>query len=172
MMKRQPTIPAFLAALLLALAGLPAVATAADVEVPELEDLEQDARIMRKREMPMMLVFSAQFCEYCRLVESDFLEPMILSGEYEDRILIRETTTDGHGLIHDLDGETITPDDLADRYNAWMTPVVVFIDAEGEEVAERVVGMTNYDFYGGFLDKGIDRAVACVKGEIDAPECR
>ena len=151
--------------------GFTASTLAADVEVPRLKNLETDAEIMKEKRIPMMLVFSATFCEYCRLVESDFLKPMILSGEYEDRVLIREAITDGYGMVRDFDGEMITAEQLADRYKAWMTPVVVFINSEGEEVAERVVGMTNYDFYGGFLDKGIDRALDCVRGKIDAPEC-
>ena len=49
--------------------------------------------------------------------------------------------------------------DLAQRYGAPMTPTVIFVNPEGHELSLRLIGMTTVDFYGGYLDQGIDQSL-------------
>ena len=37
-----------------------------------------------------------------------------------------------------------------------MTPTLLFVDSQGRELAERMVGVTTLEFYGGYLDQAID----------------
>ena len=50
-----------------------------------------------------------------------------------------------------------------------MTPTLLFVDGSGQELTERMVGVTTLDFYGGYLDLALDRARANLSNR---PECR
>jgi hypothetical protein len=39
-----------------------------------------------------------------------------------------------------------------------LTPTLLFLDADGNEISERLVGIWSEDFYGGFIDNRIDQA--------------
>ncbi len=52
-------------------------------EVPESGDLAADGRLARSLGVPLLVVFSAEHCGYCELLEAEILRPMILSGEGE-----------------------------------------------------------------------------------------
>ena len=77
--------------------------------------------------------------------------------------LIREFDIYSSGKIIDFNGDPIDADQLAQRYNASLMPTVVFVDSDGREMAERLVGVTTVDFYGGDLDDRIDVALGRVR---------
>ncbi len=127
--------------------------------IPEARDLQALARIAARRRLPILLAFMSEDCPYCRRVESEFLEPMRISGEYDDKVLMVKVPLDGEGLLRDFDGDRVTPRSLADRYGVDMVPTLVLVDPQGREIAERLVGLTTPDFYGGYLDAAIDTAL-------------
>ena len=57
------------------------------VAVPDAADLAGTGALSRARQLPIMLVFSADDCPYCRLLEEEFLKPMLISGEYDDKVI-------------------------------------------------------------------------------------
>ena len=69
-------------ALLLLMAG----ALLAEVRVPVAKNLQQEGSQAQQRQLPILLAFSADDCSYCELLEEDFLQPMLLGGEYQDRV--------------------------------------------------------------------------------------
>ena len=48
----------------------------------------------RNGHMPILLVVSQEDCPYCELLKREILEPMLVSGEYDGRVLIRELLID------------------------------------------------------------------------------
>ena len=139
---------------LLLLTALPARA----VEVPVTTNLQADAQLAAERRIPLMLVVAADYCSFCKLLSEEFLKPMLLSGDYTDKVLIRELRIDDDDAIRDFDGSRIAPDALALRYRASLTPTLLFLDAQGREVARRLVGVGTLDFYGEEIDQTILRA--------------
>ena len=144
---------------LLLLATLPARA----VEVPVTTDLQADARQAAERRVPLMLVVAADYCSFCKLLAEEFLKPMLLSGDYTDKVLIRELRIDDDDTIRDFDGAEISPDTIALRYRASLTPTLLFLDAQGREVAQRLVGVGTLDFYGEEIDQAILRALQGIR---------
>lgn len=131
--------------------------------VEESRNLEADARLAQAHTLPILLSFSSEHCGYCALLEEDFLKPMLISGDYQDKILIRKIIIDsGHNLV-DFDGATVGSDQLASRYRVKVVPTVLFVDARGQELAERMVGINTPEFYGGYLDQNIDTALSRVR---------
>jgi thioredoxin-related protein len=138
-------------------AGLPEVAVASD--------LRADARSAETRGLPLLLAFSSSYCGYCEQVEESFLVPMLLSGYDEHRILIRKVLVDSGSSLRDFDGKSVEGAQLASRYQVRMVPTLLFVDAQGRELAERLVGLTTIDFYGGYLENSIEAAEEGLRGE-------
>lgn len=83
---------------------------------------------------------------------------MLRSGDYTQRVIILEIHSDNYAQLRDFDGQMITTEALARRYRASFAPTVVFLDYQGKELVERLIGITTRDFYGGFLDEAIEQA--------------
>ncbi len=159
-MKRPLYKPAvFGCALLWLLAG----SLQAEVRVPVAHDLQQEGRQAQSRQLPIMLTFSADDCSYCELLEEDFLQPMLLSGEYGDRAIIRKLILDDGSSVSDFSGRDIEATRLSDQYRVFVTPTILFIDGEGRELAERIVGINTPELFGGYLDACIDTALASIR---------
>lgn len=127
----------------------------AEVTVPPVDDLAVEGRHARETGLPLLILFYAEDCGYCRVVEDDFLEPMIISGDYTDRVLIRRLRLDSLRPIGDFDGSRVPPDEVATRYGVRVTPTLVFVDADGRRLAENLVGLMTMDYYGGYIDERI-----------------
>ena len=131
-------------------------------EVQTVQSLEQTMQEAAERGLPLMLAFSSRSCGYCDQLEEDFLVPMLVSGDYEDRVLIRKLNIDAGVMVEDLQGRITPAQRIADHYDVDMTPTLLFLGPDGEELADRLVGVMIPDFYGGYIDRGIAAANAAL----------
>jgi thioredoxin-related protein len=129
------------------------------VKVREPTDLQAVAQEARQRQLPILIMFSRDGCPYCDVVREEFLKPMLRSGDYTDRVIMLEIHSDSYAPIRDFNGQMVNPDALAHRYRAGFAPTVVFLNHQGKELAERLIGITTRDFYGGFLDEAIEESL-------------
>ena len=147
----------------------------AEVRVPVAQDLQQEGQQAQSRQLPIMLTFSADDCNYCELLEEDFLQPILLSGEYGDRVIIRKLILDDGSSVSDFSGRDIEATQLSDQYRVFVTPTILFVDGEGRELAERMVGINTPEMFGGYLDTCIDTARASIRNPAalaTLPGCR
>ena len=135
-----------------------ALAANAPVDVPLGEDLRADARQSARHDRPIVLVFSARNCSYCELLESSILRPSLLGGYYDGQIIMRKLMLDSHLPIRDFDGDQRAPSAISRRYQVYVTPTVLFVDAQGRELAPRLVGINTVEMYGGYFDDAIQEA--------------
>ena len=142
---------------------LAAAALQADVEVPVATDLQQDGQRALEQQLPVMLVFSAITCSHCDELEEEFIRPMILGGEYTDRILIRKLVLDNGSSLTDFSGQRRPVGDFASSYGVYVTPTILFVDHTGRQLAERMVGINTIEMYGGYLDQCIDTALMHIR---------
>lgn len=129
-----------------------------EVSVPMADNLHKDTITAVEKKIPVLLVFSAEDCPFCVTVEEEFLKPMMISGDYTDRIMIRKVMLDGHPDAVSFDGEELDVSLMAAQYTVFATPTLVFVDNQGNEIAERLIGVNTLDYYGAYLDKSIDQA--------------
>ncbi|HBR96654.1 MAG TPA: hypothetical protein DD979_04660 [Gammaproteobacteria bacterium] len=157
-------LPTFLilCAWALGLFSAPLLADGIRTRVQEADDLRLDARHMVRQRAPMVLEFAAEYCTYCEQIEDEVFEPMILSGDYRETIVLRKISIDGTRLLRDFSGAIVTREDFADRYRVSLTPTVLFLDAEGREIAPRMTGVPLIDFYAQYLDRHIHQARASI----------
>ncbi len=125
-----------------------------------IADLRSEAQVLRSQNLILVLEFSSEYCGYCRKLESQFLLPMQRNAAYDDKILIRTISLDAYETVVDLEGRTVSASEFASRYGVSLTPTLLFLNAEGIEMSERLVGIWSEDFYGGFIDNRIDEARA------------
>lgn len=123
--------------------------------VKDLRVLEQQAA---SAELPVLLLFTAQDCEYCEAIRSFYLEPMIRSAKYEASILFRQLYIDDYSYLRDKNGELIGGDQIALKYDVELTPTILFLDADGNELAERIVGLSGADYFDKLLNTHISLA--------------
>jgi thioredoxin-related protein len=127
-------------------------------EVPLLHNLESAITEINQGCRPLLLEFSAEYCEYCSLLEENILKPIRRNRDYDKRVVMRKVMLGDNTLVNDFDGKSSSADKLARRYNIMVTPTLIFVDTQGKELAERMVGVTTLDFYGGYLDDALDLA--------------
>ena len=123
-------------------------------EVADFESLSQEAKAKRK---VIMLEMSATYCGYCRTLEEEIIKPMLRSGDYEDNVLIRKMEIDSHAPIKGLKGDKTSPAQIANRMDVFVTPTLIFLDSEGNEVSERILGVNSLDFYGAYVDSALEQ---------------
>ena len=141
---------------LLAAEVLPAKVSPAKIAIATATDLRQDALVARQMSAPIMLYFSDPACGYCRKLEKEIFLPMLRSGDYQDRVLLRKISWLSRGLLNDFDGSKRELHAIAERYNVQVTPTMIFVDEDGVEIAKRILGYNGPDFFWFYLDRAID----------------
>lgn len=129
-------------------------------QVLDLAALGAEARSSRRA---ILLMFSQDDCPYCAIMEANYLRPMLMSGEYDDKVIIRKVKIDDFETLIDFDGRRIEPDHLTGRYRAWVTPTLVFLNSDGEEMAPKLVGIGTEGFFAGEIDQAINVALTRVR---------
>ena len=143
--------------------------------IPVAHDLKAVGTLARQRQLPVLLEFAATTCGYCHTLESNVLNPMVRSGDYTHKVIMRKVVIDDDAPLRDFDGKTISATDLAKRYGVFVTPTVVLVDGRGMRLTREIVGVSSVDFYGYYLDQAIDgslrhlRRAAAVKASVKAP---
>ncbi len=122
------------------------------VEIPNVEDLQALGRQARAENKVIFLEMSASYCGYCRTLEDHIIKPMILSGDYDDYVLIRKLDIDRFYPMKDFDGSMTNPSKFAFDTNASLTPTLLFLDSRGDEVSPRIVGVNTLELYGEYVD--------------------
>ena len=110
------------------------------------------------RQIPVMLYVARTGCTFCYRFEEDILDPLIKSGVYTDKIIIRKLMLDSAEPVENFRGERVTPKELLSAYSVTVTPTLLFLDTHGNELVPRIVGYQKNDFYGQFLEQSINKA--------------
>lgn len=143
----------FSAALACVLPAAWAHATATALPVPT--SLPQAARRAQAKGEPLVLLISLPGCVYCELVRRSYLLPAQRDGNlqaWQLNITDRQTQLMGFDNL---------PTTAAAQTNAWkatFTPTVLFLGGQGQELAERLVGIAVPDFYGAYLEQRLATA--------------
>jgi thioredoxin-related protein len=148
------------------LVGLFAVtANAAEIQLQEANDLQADAARAGEDKLPILVLFSSSYCGYCTIVREDFLKPMLISGDYDDKVIMRVVNIDSTEGLRDFEGREVDAEAFADRRGVFVTPTVKFFGPDGNETTSDLVGLSTVDYYGGFLDTAIEESLVHLRGD-------
>ncbi len=125
----------------------------------ELNNLQQLAQTSKQTGLPIMLMFGAEWCEYCQELVEQVFGPMAMGKNYDNKVvLMRHVGVDEQDPIPGFDGQLIQKSKWAYQLDADLTPTVLFLNSQGREVAPRIVGITNTHLYAGVIHRNLNIA--------------
>ncbi len=127
--------------------------------LPHAMNFQDDGKALNERQIILVLV-SQNGCSYCEQITEQFLNPMYSGGLYQQKVLFRELNMDQSDSITDFDGLAISPRQFARRYQASLTPTLLFLGPSGQRLVSNLIGINTIEFYGYYLDQAIDQAIA------------
>jgi thioredoxin-related protein len=127
--------------------------------IPELNSFEDVAKTARERGVPILVEFSTPWCRYCEALEQQVLKPLIRNGKHKNRIIVKKLEVNSYSSIDGFDGRQYRTDQISRMYDVDLYPTLVFFNANGEEISQRIVGITVLEYVAGELEKAIDAAV-------------
>ncbi len=131
--------------------------------LPQAADLKRLGDRAGERGIPILLMVSQSYCDFCEQMKLQVINPMQLSGEYAERVLIRELLIDEGESVTNFEGRREASDHFSSRYHIQVTPTLLFLDSEGNEVAERILGINTIDYLPYYVDEAIDTASRSLK---------
>ena len=113
----------------------------------------------KTKNIPIMLFVTAPYCGYCHQLERDVIVPMLKNPRYAPLVFVRRFDL-SKDSITDFDGNTKDSMRIATRYKAQLTPTLVFLSPDGQQLTEHILGVAaDLDLYGGMIDTRINQAL-------------
>jgi thioredoxin-related protein len=128
--------------------------------LPVPGSLRAAAQTAHQRRDPLVVMVTLKGCAFCDVVRNSYLGPMHQKGEV---YAVQVNMLDRKTPLQDLQGNTTTPQAQARAWKARMAPTLLFLDVNGNEIAERMEGVTIADFYGAYLNERIETARKVVR---------
>ncbi len=129
------------------------------VEIDPAGDLQAAGARAGARQIPILLVVTQEHCPFCHRIKEEILRPMLISGEYEHRVMIRELLIDPGETTRDFQGRQRDAREFADDYKVWVTPTLLYLGPDGRELRPRILGINTMEMYGYYVDEGIAEAL-------------
>lgn len=108
---------------------------------------------------PLVVMVSLEGCPFCRIARQSHLLPMLREGAAIVQVDMRSLQP-----VRDFDGQMTTHDALVQRWRIPIAPTLLFFGPGGREVAQRMEGAYQPDFYGPYLEDRLDRARVAIRG--------
>ena len=130
-------------------------AHAKDSALPVPTSLPETAQAAKAQGQPLVLLITLPGCVYCELVRRSYLIPLLANTGLQAWQL--DSTSRSAPLVG-FDGKPTTAAQQAKAWKATFTPTVLFLGSQGQELAERLVGIAVPDFYGAYLEQRLATA--------------
>ncbi|MCW8890408.1 MAG: thioredoxin fold domain-containing protein [Sedimenticola sp.] len=156
--------------IVLSLLGSTAPATASEqatqhqdqVPVIEATNLHLDGQTARQKGKAIMLLVSQEHCGFCVQIKQEVIGPMIRSGSYDERLMIRELFLDTGSDVVDFKGQRRESHAFSYDYKVFLTPTLLFLDADGKELAEKMVGIQTPEMFYYYVDQSVQNALSAL----------
>jgi thioredoxin-related protein len=121
-------------------------------------NLQEQAALARKEGIPLLIEFSSPWCGYCEALEKEVLEPMLKNNQFRKRVILRKLEVNDYSSVIDFTGQSRLSVNLAMSMKVDLYPTLVFFNGRGEEIGQRLVGITVLEFVSDELEKGLAQA--------------
>ena len=145
---------AFLAVGLLLVIGTAKATSVLD----KIDDFSTVSELSKNNNIPIVLLVEQSGCRYCEIVSEEFLHPLKNSIRFKDKAIFRRISLDSGETITGMNKADITTDAFCEAYDAKFTPTVLFLDSNGNTLAQKILGMSSRDYYGYELERSILKA--------------
>lgn len=136
---------------------------AAGGDIPAANNLAEVGRISQEQGIPAVVFVSRDACPYCRTLRDTILQPMFAAGKFEQRAILVEISLDRVEPLTGFENKRMTATAFGQLYQSEITPTLLFLDSDGREIAKRIVGISNLEFYSFYLQESIDEALRAIR---------
>jgi thioredoxin-related protein len=143
--------------LLAATTGLQTV-SATPFALPMAHALNDELLRAQSNKQPLIVMVGFASCPYCKVVRQNYLP----SVRNEQKISVVEIDLRTDMPVRDFLGRLTTHRQLAKDWGIKVSPTLLFFGKGGQEVAERLVGVS-VDFYAAYLQERIATALVAVR---------
>jgi thioredoxin-related protein len=126
--------------------------------LPSARALSDELAAALRQGQPLVVMVSLEGCPFCRIARQSHLAPMHREGGAIVQVDMRSAQA-----VRDFDGRMTTHDALVQRWRVPIAPTLLFFGPGGREVAERMEGAYQPDFYGPYLDERLDQARVAIR---------
>ena len=126
-----------------------------NIQVPTVSNLQTLAVDAKAKQLPIVLVYSAEDCDHCERLDQDVLRPLIISGELDKFALIRKVMIDAVESITDFNGKQRDAEYYSILRDVEVTPTIEFVDANGTQLVPPIIGYQSVDMYMSYFTNAI-----------------
>ena len=123
---------------------------------PKTSNLRQSAMEAENSSKVLVIYVTMEGCPYCAKLEAELLTAAYNNGDLDIAHFVELEWADRQ--ITDFDGSRVSTASFMEQYGVVVTPTVLFLGSNGEELSERLVGYQSEDFYWQYLLEGIEQA--------------
>ena len=140
-------------------------AQAKESALPTPSSFPQAAREASQKGEPLLVLVSLPGCPWCELLRRNYLAPMRADGVQAVQFTVNDKTQRFEGFsASSAASQNMTGVDMSVAYKARITPTLLFLDAKGLEIAERITGVASVDFIGAQIEQRLTLARLALKG--------
>ena len=114
--------------------------------------------------LPVVVMVDQEDCPFCERVEDEFFSALLASENWHERAIYGKVSLDYPETIIDSDGSSIATRKFLKPYKTNLTPTILFLDAEGRELSDKMIGLSTPDYYLYYLEQAIDNAWRALNG--------
>ena len=126
--------------------------------LPPARSLPDELASALRQGRPLVVMVSLEGCPFCRIARQSHLAPMHREGGVIVQVDMRSAQA-----VRDFDGHMTTHDALVQRWRVPIAPTLLFFGPGGREVAERMEGAYQPDFYGPYLDDRLEKGRLAIR---------
>lgn len=115
--------------------------------LPAAQALPDELARALTHKQALIVMVSLDGCVFCHQARQSHLSPMHRAGTVIVQVDMRSNRP-----VLDFAGKLTTHDELTRRWKVSITPTLLFFGPGGQEVAERMEGAYQPDFYGPYLE--------------------
>ena len=121
--------------------------------LPKARALSREIASAADKHQALVVMVSLEGCAFCRMARQTQLLPRMQQGMPVVQVDMRSSV-----LLKDARDEELTHDALTRRWGVRIAPTLLFLGPQGMELAERMEGAYQPDFYGAYLDERLSQA--------------
>lgn len=137
-------------------ASLLATATSTDERWMQTRNLQLSAVESVEAGKVLVVYVTMEGCPYCAKLEAELLLPALRRNELDDAYFVELSWT--HETIVNFEGEHETASSLLQKYGVSVTPTMLFLGPDGEQLVSAVVGYQSEDFYWQYFSAALHNA--------------
>ena len=116
--------------------------------LPMPQSLQDELSKAIQQKQVLTVMVSLEGCPFCRIARNSHLVPMQKAGTAIVQLDMRSSQA-----VLDFQGRKTTHDQLIKQWRISIAPTLLFFGPGGKEVAERMEGGYQPDFYGPYLEE-------------------